>query len=297
MTLRSDDPPARIPPGRSVLLCADDYAISESVSAGIEDLVAAGKLSATTALVTFPEWPVLAQRLAALRGRIAIGLHLNLTVGAPLVPMPKLAPSGELPPILDLMTRSMRGAVDAGEIEAETFRQLTHFSERVGHAPDFLDGHQHAHALPGLRAGVLAGLRRFAGDRSILVRYPADTLVRIMKRRVYALKALKLSWLTTGFGPAARRAGQLVNDGFSGVSEYDSRQSFARELEAGFGASGPRHLMMCHPGHTDGVLAKRDRVTTRREQEFDALMAASGMAERLWRPDRGQLDIWRAWRA
>jgi len=279
---------APIPPGPPVILCADDYGISEGVSAGIAELALAGRLSATSCMVTFPEWPTLARRLGGLRGRVAIGLHLNLTVGAPLGAMPAFAPGGAFPVISSVIGLALRGSIDAAEIEREAARQLGAFADATGFAPDFLDGHQHVHALPGVRKGMLAAL----AGLPVLVRDPSDTLARIIRRRMFAGKAMTLSALALGFGKAARAAGFSVNAGFSGFSDFDPSSPYARELEAAFTACGPRHLTMCHPGHADAALAARDSVTARREEEFAAVMAAGGLTERLWRPDRSRADIW-----
>jgi chitin disaccharide deacetylase len=288
---------AQLPPGPTVLLCADDFAISSSVSTGIEDLIAAGRLSSTSAFSTFPEWPSEARRLAALRPKAAIGLHLNFTVGAPLAPMPDLAPSGGLPPMMELVNRTLRHAVNPAEIEAETVRQLTRFADHVGYAPDYLDGHQHAHALPGIGLAVLAGLKRWqAGRLPMMVRDPGDHLLRIVRRGRCVSKALKLGWLVAGFGDRARRAGHAVNRGFSGHSHYLPETSYVDDITASFKAIGPRHLMMCHPGYKDDLLASRDWVTVRREQELAVLMSAQGLPQRLWKPDRSRADLWADWR-
>ena len=285
-------PVAIIPAGLPIILCADDYGISEAVSAGIEELADAGRLSATSCMVTFPEWPRLAARLAGLRERIAIGLHINLTVGAPLRPMPKLAPAGVLPSIGALTLTGGRGGTDTAELATEVTRQLNQFALYTGFVPDFVDGHQHAHVLPGVRKGVLAALRRFGGAQLLLVRDPSDDLARIIKRGVCRTKAMQIAALAIGFGKAARSAGLMTNAGFSGFSDFDPQTPYADELRAGFTEPGPLHLMMCHPGHVDAELAARDKVTERREQEYAALMAADGLTARLWRPDRARAMLW-----
>lgn len=284
--------PAAIASGPKAMLCADDYGISPAVSAGIEHLSIAGRLSATSCMVTFAEWPDLARRLAGLRGRIAIGLHLNLTTGAPLGPMPVLAPTGSFPAIDTVIAKAMRGAIDPTEIAVETTRQLEAFAEHAGFAPDFLDGHQHVHSLPRLRHGVLQALTIFAAGRPMLVRDPSDRLARILRRRMSVPKSNMISALAMGFAGALRSAGFLCNDGFSGVSRFDPAVPYAAEIEAAFTACGPRHLAMCHPGHVDAVLATRDAVTTRREDELATLLNAEGLTERLWRPDRSAACIW-----
>src|SRR3954451_23826569 len=69
-------------------LCADDYAITPGVSRGILQLLDAGRLTAVSVLVTGPGWAAAAGDLKPFAGATDIGLHLNLTLGAPLEGMP-----------------------------------------------------------------------------------------------------------------------------------------------------------------------------------------------------------------
>lgn len=269
----------------AILLCADDYAITEGVSRGIEELAAAGCLSATSAMVTTPHWPRLARRIAAGRDHLAIGLHFNLTLGAPLAAMPGLAPAGRFPEVGIVVRRALTGAIDTSEVEAEALRQLDAFEQALGHPPDFLDGHQHVHALPRIRDGVLAALRRRYAGRPLLVRDPADSWRRIIARGVAVPKAILLSLLSTGFRRHARAAGFLTNDGFSGVSAFRPETTTA-EFASFAQAWGKLPLVMCHPGYVDAELAALDPLTARREQELTVLRDRSPFAGRLWRPAR-----------
>lgn len=286
--------PAQIAPGPQVILCADDYAISDTVSAGIEELASAGRLSATSCMVTFPEWPRLAQHVAKLSGQIAIGLHVNLTAGTPLGPMPHLAPGGTFPAVGTLIVSAARRTIDVEEIELEVRRQLDAFGQATGFQADFLDGHQHVHAVPGVRAGVLAAAHELTQSGALLLRDPTDGVSRIVRRKTFITKALSVSAIGFGLAKAARLAGFVTNEGFSGFSDFNPSSPYSCELEASLTACGPKHLTMCHPGHADDVLAKRDSVTARREQEFTALMAAEGLTDRLWHPDRRKVNIWGA---
>jgi len=268
-----------------IVLTADDYAMTGGVTAGILELAERGRIAATSAFVTTPHWTQDAPRLAAVRDRVAAGLHLNLTLGAPVGPMPKLAPGGRLPSIGDLTAEALKGRIDTDEIAAETTRQLERFEAAMGFAPDHVDGHQHAHALPGVRDGVIAALaaRRYA--RPPLVRDPTDSLRSIFARGGRAIpKAMALSWLSRGFGTLLRAAGFPTNDSFAGVTDFDPA-SAVRDFAAAGTLGGPLHLVMCHPGHVDAELRGLDPVTTRRAAELEAL-AADPYAGRLWRPSR-----------
>ena len=248
---------AALKSGANVILCADDFAMTDGVSRGIEELALARRLSATSAIVTLPGWERHAHRLAGLRPFLAIGLHINLTLGAPLAAMPTLAPDGELPDHPRLVRMALIGQAPAPEIAAEIGRQLARFEQGTGFAPDFIDGHQHVHTLPGIRSALLEVLARHRCEPKPLVRDPADGLSAILQRRTSAHKALAIALLSRGFGKRVRAAGFPTNHGFSGVSAFDMSSCFADELATFFAMPGPRHLVMCHPGYADAALAER----------------------------------------
>ena len=269
-----------------IILCADDYAITEGVSRAIGELAAARRLSATSVLSTSAHWPRLAPRLLVHRGHLSIGLHLNLTLGQPLGHMPRLAPQGTLPPLSSLTIWSLGGVLDTDEIRAEIVRQLDRFEAALGFPPDHIDGHQHVHVLPGIRRALLTVLAQRYRARPPLVRDPSDRVGAIFSRRVAAPKALAVAALAIGFGRAARKRGLHTNDSFAGFSPFDEREPYAAELEQALSMPGERHLVMCHPGHPDAELASLDPVVNRRRMEYDALMANPALMPRIWRPSR-----------
>src|SRR5262249_11303126 len=124
-----------------IILCADDYALTEGVSRAIGELAAARRLSATSVMVTTPHWPAMAQRLIVHRAHLAVGLHLNLTLGGPLGSMPRLAPAGNFPSFNRLFARAFRYGLEFGEVRAEIERQLDRFEQILGFPPDHVDGH------------------------------------------------------------------------------------------------------------------------------------------------------------
>jgi hypothetical protein len=270
-----------------ILLCADDYALTEGVSRAIGELAAARRLSATSALVTTPHWPAMAQRLVIHRGRIAVGLHLNLTLGAPLGAMPGFAAGGVLPKRNSVMVRALLGLVPTREIAAEIERQLDAFERHFGYPPDHIDGHEHMHVLSGIRQCLFEVVaRRYPGVKPLL-RDPSDSRRAIAARGGPRGKAVAVAALALRFAAGARRHGIPTNRGFSGFSEFDVKLPYANELEAALRAPGPRHIVMCHPGHADAELAAVDRIVERRRMEYEALMRDASLVERLWRPARG----------
>jgi len=270
-----------------IILCADDYALTEGVSRAIGELAAARRISATSALVTSAHWPAMAPRLLAHRTQLAVGLHLDLTLGPPAGPMPRLAPHGAFPGLRGLIARAFAGRLDGGELRAEIERQLDRFERVLGYAPDHIDGHQHVQVLPGVRRALLETVARRYPGHPPLIRNPSDRRRAITTRRVAAPKAALVAALALGFAQAARRHGLPLNDSFSGFSDFDVDQPYAEELRSTFLLAGQRHIVMCHPGHLDAELAKADPVVARRRMEYDTLMREPALVESIWRPSRG----------
>jgi chitin disaccharide deacetylase len=271
---------------RMIILCADDYGLTEGVSRAIGELAAAKRLSATSVVVTSPHWPASAPRLCAHRGRLSVGLHLDLTLAGPLGPMPKLAPGAMLPGLPGLLGRALLGRLDRQEIGAEIGRQLDRFEQGMHAPPDHIDGHQHVHVLPGVRNVLLETVAKRYPNRPPLIRDPSDRPADIVGRGLAAPKALFIAGLALGLAHTARSKGLPTNDTFSGVSRFDMAQPYADELKAAFTRAGRRHLVMCHPGHPDAELANLDPVVGRRRMEYDALMRDPDLPSRIWRPSR-----------
>lgn len=281
-------PISSLEPGANVILCADDFAMTEGVSRGIEELALARRLSATSAMVNLPGWREMAPKLSALRPYIATGLHLNLTLGPPMGSSPGLAPDGEFTDHTALVRKCLIAGISTDEIAREIARQLVAFEEATGFPPDFVDGHQHVHVLPRVRRALLAVLQdRYPGWKP-LVRNPEDRPARILRRQAAPHKALVINLLSRGFGNEVRLAGFATNHGFSGVSTFDLDSPYEKELACFFSHRGPRHLVMCHPGYPDAELAELDPVVERRHHELDAIFAVERLDEAIWHVPGGK---------
>lgn len=245
---------------RPIVLCADDYGLNDGVTSAILDLAARGRISATSCMTNAPGWPEAAARLKPFAGRIGIGLHLTLTWGAPLGPLPHLAPDGRLPSLGGLARRVFTGRLPGREVGQEVGeevgeeigRQLDAFSAALGREPDFVDGHQHAHVLPVVRGALLAALGRRRLHGRPWIRDPADRPAAILARRLAAPKALVVALLARGFGEAVRRAGFGTNRGFSGFSPFDPTRPVGPDMARFLSRLGASPLVMCHPGGPGG---------------------------------------------
>jgi chitin disaccharide deacetylase len=256
---------------RSVILCADDFGLADGVSRGIVELAEMGRLSATGAMTNMPGWRRMARSLMPLRDRIAVGLHLNFTAGSPLGPMPRLAPSGRFPDLKDLLPKALKRQLPGGEIAQEISRQIEAFEEALGHAPAFVDGHQHVHVLPAIRPALIQALnaRGYAGR--VWLRDPSDKAMAILRRPIGRSKALIVKSLARGFARSAHAAGFRTNKGFSGFAPLDLSVPAARVFEEAFSKLGAHPLVMCHPGYVDDELRALDPALQSRVEELNYL--------------------------
>ena len=279
-----------------IVLNADDYAMSADIDGAVAALADAGRLSATSIMTNMPRWPTGADDLAKRRDRLALGLHLNLTEGRPLSEPARIAltgPDQKFRPLRDLLVRALLGSLRPADIAAEVRAQLAAFTSALGHLPDFIDGHQHVHVLPGVRDGLFTALRELTWPAPPLVRTPAnhttgprDPLSAIPKRTIAGL-------LGSGFRARLSREGLPTNDTFAGFSSFRPGPAATDELTRALDAHGDGlHLVMCHPAApastaTDAPpAASSDPLAQRRIDEFHALMAMANLPERIWHPTR-----------
>ncbi|TSJ64522.1 ChbG/HpnK family deacetylase [Starkeya sp. 3C] len=262
---------------KAVVICADDYGLSMGVCDAIETLIERGRLSATGAMTGLPSWRHRAEGLRALvRTHPAdIGLHFTLTGQSPLSPARGLARDGKLPEIGPLILRAFARALPLAAIRDELRAQLDAFEDIWDGPPDFLDGHQHAHALPGICEIVTEELSaRYAG-RLPWLRNCTEPFAWARRRRIGWRKAAIIGRLAAGAGTAAIRAGFAVNDSFRGLYDFTPEPPYREVFRAALAGPGTRILVHCHPGIVDEELRRLDPLLEPRERELDYLASTA----------------------
>ncbi|WP_042704185.1 ChbG/HpnK family deacetylase [Azospirillum sp. B506] len=259
-----------------LLLCADDYGLAPGVNAAIRDLIAAGRLTATSVMSLCPHWRSGAAALRELKDKADVGLHFTLTDQPPLGPMPILAPDGRLPPLGRLMGLAYRGKLAGpaarAEIRDELSRQIAAFTDAWGGPPDYIDGHQHIHQLPGVRDAVVEALADLPGA---YVRLCGELVAAVLRRGVAVPKTLLIGalggGLRGGLRQMVRMRGIPSNDRFAGVYDFASGQPFAELMPRFLDGIGGRTLVMVHPGLPDEELRRVDTLVEPRRAEYDYL--------------------------
>ncbi|AAQ58833.1 ChbG/HpnK family deacetylase [Chromobacterium violaceum] len=248
---------------KRLTLCADDFAQSGSISAGILQLVDAGRLSATSVLCQSPLWPELAGEIKARADRVDVGLHFNLT-------HPFDAP---VKPLSHWLMKSQLRQLSQAALRDEALAQIDRFAEHYGRLPDFVDGHQHVHALPVIRDALFDAIRRrWQQDAPPYLRSP-DKLGHPGDNR---LKALVLRSVCTNFDEQARERGFSTSPWFGGMYSLSPQADFAGLMQAWLARAPDRALIMCHPGLPTNDAS--DPIAASRGREFDFL-SGSAFAE------------------
>lgn len=239
--------------GRGRLIVnADDFGIAAAVNRGIAEAFDRGIVTSASLMATGEAFAH-AVALTRERPRLAVGVHLVLTEHAPLTEAARAAlaaQAGCLPVHVGLLARRLlAGKVPLRAVRAELDAQIRRVRD-AGIAISHLDGHQHAHALPGV-ARVVADLAAEHGVRA--VRYPAERVRPYMLRTASGMRRL-LGQLALGAACALsplerwRRTDEFVGFYFGGRLDEANLTALLASLPAGRTVE-----LMCHPGHADMV--------------------------------------------
>lgn len=253
-------------PQRRLIVCADDYGLAPGVNAAIRDLIAAGRLNATSVMVVTPHCDAAAAeqltRLNAERPRVAIGLHLTLTAPfAPSAPAFKPLRNGRFLPIGRMMAAAFARRIAPAPLRAEIAAQFASFARLFGRPPDFVDGHQHVHLLPQVREALLEAMA--ARAPGAWVRQCGQ-----IRTRLADPKGLLIDQLSRRFRRLAAAGGIGTNPAFAGTYSYRPDADFAALFPRFLDGLPDSGLVMCHPGRVDAELTRLDPLTDLREAEY-----------------------------
>ncbi|MFN4242916.1 MAG: ChbG/HpnK family deacetylase [Tepidisphaerales bacterium] len=283
------------------MVTADDFGIGEATSWGIVDAVRAGAVDRISVMVVTGEH--LLRSLSALDAipRPPVGLHLTLcsNAGRPLTATRAggfVRRDGGFVNLRTLWLRGWLGRLDRHALEDEILAQVDRFRSLLGHPPAHLDGHQHAHELPGVAETVTELLRQRRLPPRLRCTAPPDSPHRWHgSASLHARRAL-IHHLGRRARPLFRAADAQLTDGFLGIiappphppppaPPYPSpdltattrpapatASPWAAELASVQSLPGV-YEMMVHPGRADPTLQGRDPYVQPRVNELQWLLA------------------------
>ncbi|MEW8977111.1 MAG: ChbG/HpnK family deacetylase [Symbiobacterium sp.] len=247
---------------KRLIVNADDYGLTAGVSRAILRAHREGVVTSTTFMVNFP-WAAEMARLLEGAPGLGVGLHLNLTTGAPVLPaaaVPSLVgPEGRFQRSLVRLLRRVRPA----EAEREWSAQLERFVALVGRLPTHLDTHRYLQAYPPLCRAMLAVARRY-GVPAVRVLppdfFPPDTFPRWSPAGPVLRAALARSTALI------RQSGVRAPDRTL-AGDFDLPGLLARLGQVGEGVTE----LVTHPGEVDEQLRTLSSLREQREVELAAL--------------------------
>jgi predicted glycoside hydrolase/deacetylase ChbG (UPF0249 family) len=150
-----------------LLINADDLGYSPLTNQAIFDLHHRGRLSSTSLVANLPHSQHAIDGLQRCPD-LAIGVHLNLTKGHPVLPpeqIPTLVdPTGKFWFTKDFYARALTGRINTVEMQAELRAQIERLLD-FGFQPTHLDSHAHWHVLPALGRLIIQLAREYQVSR------------------------------------------------------------------------------------------------------------------------------------
>jgi predicted glycoside hydrolase/deacetylase ChbG (UPF0249 family) len=263
---------------RRLIINADDLGMTPGVTRGIVECMKDGVVSSTTLMVNMPAAPEAAA--LALRHQLAVGLHLNLTTGRPVLP-PSQVPSlvrtdGVFHSHEEFRRRLLSVGISTREVCRELAAQID-TARRLGIEPTHIDTHHHLHLwLPIAIAMLIVGRRtgilktRTTRTTDMVVPMARSRSLRGWAKRRYksAVAALLGRWFRM---PAWRmEASALRADrGVGAHSGLDEWLLLIRELEKLPAAQIVE--VSCHPGYVDAELPHLAKYVSDRPEEIATL--------------------------
>ena len=258
--------------GRRLIVNADDFGLASGVNEGVQEAVEAGVVTSATMMVNTPGFDDAVRRAAGLGARLGVGLHFNLTTGAPVAPAAAVRSlvdaAGRFLPLAALLRRALAGGVRPDEVRREAEAQFARL-RAAGIAPTHADSHRHVHAFPAMR-GAFAAAAAAAGVRA--VRRPLEPL---WARPANAAGVVKRALLAAAWAAPSRGPRPVPGTAsFRGIVLLGVT-SFEADLLALLDAlpEGSTELMV-HPGRNDPSVAGWDTYIAERAVELAALVSA-----------------------
>ncbi len=261
-----------------MILCADDFGISESVNEAILELLEVKRLTAVSCMVNDIQNKDHFHSLKKHSGRIDIGLHFVLTESRRSVTAKKNSCitdyKGNFFSFSNLLIKSFFGKIEEEFVEKELQAQIDIFRSIFNKDPDFIDGHQHIHQFPVIYNVVITKAKttslKYIRIANIPFTWPSK-ISFIQNPSIY-LGNLVIGAMAHQLRKAVLLHGIGFNSYLLGHYPYNSNVAFSDIFKLYILTSpGPRDLFYCHPGKLQGVGKAKDVIADARLDCFNFL--------------------------
>ncbi len=261
---------------KCLIVNADDFGLTAGVNRAVIEAHTSGIVTSTTVMVNMPAFDE-AVRLAKEYPSLGVGLHFNITQGAPVAEASRVSSllneRGEFFGTSTALLRQMlMGRLRLTDIETELRAQIEK-ALQAGLRLTHVDSHKHSHALPPV-CEIIANVIGEYGIRA--VRLPRETWR--LPTRNFSAKLLKQSLGAWGLSQLCRvsesklqRARVKTANAFFGVTHtgfWSKRWLLDLIVNLPEGVSE----LMTHPGYDDAELRQANtRLLESRAMEFSLL--------------------------
>ena len=201
---------------------------------------------------------------------VEIGLHLDFT---------GFAKKGSLGKVL---LKSYLHQWSYGELKQLIDDQLSHFEDKIGHAPVFIDGHQHAHQFPQIRDVLLEQIEN---------RYNQKLPIRNTQPIQNDFKA-KMIFMLGGraFEHQLKAKQWKCNQNFAGIYNFEATNEQLQHYWQTWLNLASDHgtVIMCHPAIPSSDWS--DEIKSAREAEWHWLNSSA--FKMMWDEQRCHAQFW-----
>jgi predicted glycoside hydrolase/deacetylase ChbG (UPF0249 family) len=251
----------------NLIVNADDYGRTSDVSRGIREAHQHGIVTSTTVLINLPSSTADLFQATQEAPQLAIGLHLNLTLGFPILPaecIPSLVAQNGHFLGRDLLFQRIR-SINPEDVYAE-WRAQIEFMLSVYKRPDHLDSHHHV-AL--LSPEIWEVCLRLAREFNCPVRPPIPGDLTSTELEAFLPPSsieFAMESAVAQLGESGVPSPDLFLAGIFGEGATRARlNSRLRQPRAGISE------LMCHPGYSSEILAGSSGYSLQREHELQLL--------------------------
>lgn len=210
---------------KKIHLCADDYGMSVPINKGIIQLLNLGRLSAVSCATNYSHWKHSAKKLLPFIEQINIGLHFNLDTT-----------------IINLIIKSYTKQLKPQAILQELRMQYNEFIKYIGHAPAYIDGHQHIHSLPTIRECII----KFCSTHA------PQIPMRMTQNKQKTLKGLIINSLGAhALYKASKKENLILNKDLVGIYNFNQSDKYSFFFDKFLSLCSNNSLIMCHPATVD----------------------------------------------
>jgi predicted glycoside hydrolase/deacetylase ChbG (UPF0249 family) len=255
---------------KKLIINADDFGYTPGVTLGIIEAHKKGVVTSTTALSVSPFFHEAMELASVLAPKLAIGLHLTLTLrGARPLLSTKVAPSLTNPETGEFWTlgelSKNPSLVDLDEVKKEFERQILEFLSS-GFTPTHIDSH---HGVHGATPEIWAISMELAAKYNLPVRNPGRNFLWSSVMNETHEKDARLDHYQEKM--LALMPATLLNDFYGEKVTFETIEEIMALIDADDEKSGEVYEMNCHPGFIDTYLSKHSAYVKERNLELDLL--------------------------